>query len=126
MRLRLQVPPKLASALGSPLPPCSQGNGIGKFVQTRTGGVTTVPARACACILVSMEMLKISCPAQFFELCTASPPRSRGLCLYLVWGHNPHQWQGQLLQGMVLEQDPSFSFISHDTGARCGKSQAMQ
>ena len=70
-----------------------------------------------------MEMLEISCPAQFFELCTASPPRSLGLRLYLVWGHNPHQGQGQLLHGVVQEQDPSFSFISQDTGARCGKSQ---
>lgn len=121
-----ESPTQLASSLGSPLPPCSQGNGAGKLVQTGMGGVTTVPAWACVCILVSMEMLEISCPAQFFELCTTSPPRSPGLRLYLVWGHNPHQWQGQLLQGMGLEQDPSFSFISPDTGARCGKRQATQ
>lgn len=73
----------------------------------------------CVCAsFVSMEMLEISCSAQFLSSAQPVPPRSPGLRPYLVWGHNPHQWQGQLLQGMGLEQDPSFSFISPDTGAR--------
>ena len=46
IRPRLWVLPKLASSLGSPLPPCSQGNGTGKLVETRMGGATPVPAWA--------------------------------------------------------------------------------
>lgn len=114
-RLGLGVTPKLASSLGSRLPPHSQGTKLG----VQPGHAGKVPPQVPAwlgrppgvdCTPVSMEIQYH--PVLIFPALHTQPPSSGTMG---IWGHSPRQRQAPLLQGVCWGGPCSFSFISHDT-----------